>query len=152
MVGISKSFCKLKYIFHYRCMLKEYSINLPKVSVIIIFHNEGWSTLLRTVHSVINRSPPELLHEIVLCDDFSEKGELQVLLISLNLQTRKKANQDCCGAKLSRKYCLNTYDTGEQAFQRRQKSPKVRQLLKKLLFCLNRAVSCCDSRIRSKIF
>ncbi|XP_057304292.1 polypeptide N-acetylgalactosaminyltransferase 10-like [Hydractinia symbiolongicarpus] len=60
-----------------QCTLKKYQIILPKVSVIIIFHNEGWSTLLRTVHSVINRSPPELLHEIVLCDDFSSKEHLK---------------------------------------------------------------------------
>ena len=47
---------------------------MPKASVIIIFHNEGWSTLFRTVHSVLDRSPAELLHEIVLCDDNSNKG------------------------------------------------------------------------------
>lgn len=47
---------------------------LPKASVIIVFHNEGWSTLMRTVHSVINTSPKELLHEVVMVDDFSAKG------------------------------------------------------------------------------
>jgi len=60
-----------------QCLQKQYSIDLPQVSVIIIFHNEGWSTLLRTVHSVINRSPPQLLHEIVLCDDFSSADHLK---------------------------------------------------------------------------
>ena len=43
--------------------------------MILVFHNEGWSTLVRTVHSVINMSPPELLHEVVMVDDFSDKGQ-----------------------------------------------------------------------------
>lgn len=48
--------------------------NLPTASVVIVFVNEGWSTLMRTVHSVINTSPPELLADIILVDDFSNKG------------------------------------------------------------------------------
>ncbi|CAO4369587.1 unnamed protein product [Caenorhabditis nigoni] len=50
---------------------------LPKTSVIIIFTDEAWTPLLRTVHSVINRSPPELLQEIILLDDNSKRQELQ---------------------------------------------------------------------------
>ena len=48
---------------------------LPTTSVVVIFHNEGWSVLLRTVHSVLDRSPPQILEEIILVDDFSDFGE-----------------------------------------------------------------------------
>ena len=45
---------------------------LPRTSVIIVQHNEAESTLRRTVASVLNRSPPSLLVEVVIVDDHSE--------------------------------------------------------------------------------
>ncbi|XP_052872332.1 N-acetylgalactosaminyltransferase 6-like [Anopheles cruzii] len=60
-------------IRHVNCRTKEYLRELPSVSVIVIFYNEHWSTLLRTVFSVLNRSPPELLQEVILVNDHSTK-------------------------------------------------------------------------------
>ncbi|KAJ6645987.1 putative polypeptide N-acetylgalactosaminyltransferase 9, partial [Pseudolycoriella hygida] len=39
----------------------RYLDNLPPTDVIICFHNEAWTVLLRTVHSVLDRSPEELI-------------------------------------------------------------------------------------------
>ncbi|XP_070180117.1 N-acetylgalactosaminyltransferase 7-like isoform X2 [Littorina saxatilis] len=59
------------------CKYWHYPEELPTASVILVFHNEGWSTLVRTVHSVINTSPPHLLHEVVMVDDDSDKDFLK---------------------------------------------------------------------------
>lgn len=40
-----------------------------------MFHNEAWSTLLRTVYSVLHTTPAILLKEIILVDDASTEGK-----------------------------------------------------------------------------
>nr|CTP81539.1 BMA-GLY-9 [Brugia malayi] len=62
---------------HKQCHKISYSDDLPVASVVIIFTDEAWSPLMRTVHSVINRTPLKLLQEIILVDDFSQRDELK---------------------------------------------------------------------------
>ncbi|XP_064140284.1 polypeptide N-acetylgalactosaminyltransferase 6 isoform X2 [Loxodonta africana] len=50
---------------------------LPTTSVIIVFHNEAWSTLLRTVYSVLHTAPAIFLKEIILVDDASTEEYLK---------------------------------------------------------------------------
>lgn len=58
------------------CKHETYDLSaLPDASVIITFFNEPLSTLLRTVHSVLNLTPPPLLREIILVDDHSNREE-----------------------------------------------------------------------------
>ena len=47
------------------CKALSYDIDeLPRASVIVPFYNEALSMLLRTVHSILNRSPDKLLAEV----------------------------------------------------------------------------------------
>ncbi|KAA3673346.1 polypeptide N-acetylgalactosaminyltransferase, partial [Paragonimus westermani] len=65
------------------CRTQQYQANLPSTSVIICFHNEDWGVLLRSVHSVIDNSPVELLKEIILVDDFSDRGKTSFEAVDL---------------------------------------------------------------------
>ncbi|KAH8065686.1 polypeptide N-acetylgalactosaminyltransferase [Aureococcus anophagefferens] len=62
-----------------RCKAKDYGA-LPAASVIMVFYDEPLSTLLRSVASVMHRTPPKLLHEVVMVEDggtgmFNSTGE-----------------------------------------------------------------------------
>ncbi|XP_011168713.1 polypeptide N-acetylgalactosaminyltransferase 5 isoform X1 [Solenopsis invicta] len=74
MISLNRS---LKDIRLEGCKNKKHAKYLPDTSIVIVFHNEAWTTLLRTVWSVINRSPRSLLKEIILVDDASERDHLK---------------------------------------------------------------------------
>lgn len=57
-----------------RCKAVAYPPDMPTASVVIVFKNERWSPVLRTVYSVLNRSPKHLLKEVILVDDQSDIG------------------------------------------------------------------------------
>ena len=59
------------------CRAATYDDVLPKASIIIIFTNEAWSPLIRTIWSVLDNTEAEHLHEIILVDDFSDKTHLK---------------------------------------------------------------------------
>lgn len=61
----------------FRCRNEVYDVDLPTMSVIIIYTNEAFTSLIRTLHSVINRTPARVLREIVLVDDFSDHRDLK---------------------------------------------------------------------------
>lgn len=58
------------------CFNEKYDITqMEDVSVIITQYNEYPSTLLRSIHSVLNLTPPPLLREIIIVDDHSNNTE-----------------------------------------------------------------------------
>ncbi|OWK51600.1 Polypeptide N-acetylgalactosaminyltransferase 5 [Lonchura striata] len=59
------------------CSEQQVHNDLPTTSIIMCFVDEVWSTLLRSVHSVLGRSPPHLVQEIILVDDCSTKEHLK---------------------------------------------------------------------------
>lgn len=57
---------------HTLCVNETYDIDsLPTLSVVIVFHNEPYSIILRTVHNILNTVPGKLIKDIILIDDAS---------------------------------------------------------------------------------
>ncbi|XP_036999853.2 polypeptide N-acetylgalactosaminyltransferase 15 isoform X2 [Artibeus jamaicensis] len=70
----------LPEVRHPLCRQQRPEDSLPTASVILCFHDEAWSTLLRTVHSILDTAPRAFLKEIILVDDLSQQGQLRTAL------------------------------------------------------------------------
>ncbi|XP_046397933.1 polypeptide N-acetylgalactosaminyltransferase 11-like isoform X3 [Ischnura elegans] len=76
---------------YFLCKNQTYPENLPSASIIICFFNEERDTLLRTVHSVLDRTEDKLIHEILLVNDLSTISNLHEELTDyINLNFPKK--------------------------------------------------------------
>lgn len=69
------------------CRNLVYDLNsLPTASVVIIFYNEPYSVIVRTIHSVLNTCDRRILKEVILVDDGStledDKGKLDYYIDS----------------------------------------------------------------------
>ncbi|XP_029008729.1 probable polypeptide N-acetylgalactosaminyltransferase 8 isoform X2 [Betta splendens] len=60
-----------------RCLKKSYPKDLPSLSVVLIYLNEALSILKRALRSIIDRTPKDLLKEIVMVDDNSNNENLK---------------------------------------------------------------------------
>lgn len=93
-IFIKKSvFLKYMYLF-FRCQARKYTEKLPKASIIICFYNEHFETLMRSIHSILDRTDQKYLKEIILVDDFSEleglHDKVQRAVSQLNGRMRKE--------------------------------------------------------------
>ncbi len=80
----------LWYIISYRCKKQIFPHISLNASIIICFYNEEPHTLYRTVFSVLDRTPSNLLHEILLVDDNSDRGISRITItLKINNTTNK---------------------------------------------------------------
>lgn len=56
------------------CKAQVYLSDLPKASIVICFYNEAKSVLLRMITSIFERTPKNLIHEVLVVDDNSDEN------------------------------------------------------------------------------
>lgn len=112
-------------IRHPECKYWHYPNRLPTASVVIVFHNEGLTTLMRTAHSVLLRSPRKLIREVLLVDDCSDKKNLGQ---ELEDYIREHFGDFKSGGNLSTTHQDDKGNLGESLYE---KSGKVRLLRNK---------------------
>ena len=71
------------------CKVIKYPENMPEISIVIVFRDEPISCLLRTIYSILETSPDDLVHEVILVDDGSENMDLK-LAVKIHVSNVKK--------------------------------------------------------------
>ncbi|GAA6233837.1 probable polypeptide N-acetylgalactosaminyltransferase 8 [Lates japonicus] len=73
-----------------RCAKKSYPKDLPSLAVVLIYLNEALSVIKRALRSIIDRTPKDILKEIIMVDDNSSnenlKGDLDAYVKTLEEQ------------------------------------------------------------------
>ncbi|KAL4225898.1 polypeptide N-acetylgalactosaminyltransferase [Mactra antiquata] len=96
------------------CKTRVYPDDLPPVSIVIIFRDEWWSILLRTVYSILEMSPPKLISEIILVDDGSKDITL-VTTVKIHIKNLEKVklvqNGVSRGLMMARQAGINAVQT-----------------------------------------
>ncbi|XP_052865700.1 polypeptide N-acetylgalactosaminyltransferase 35A [Anopheles cruzii] len=62
---------------HKLCRQQAYDKVLPAASIVMCFYNEHLETLVRSITTVLRRTPAYLLKELILVDDYSDYDELK---------------------------------------------------------------------------
>ncbi|XP_056132676.1 LOW QUALITY PROTEIN: probable polypeptide N-acetylgalactosaminyltransferase 8 [Lampris incognitus] len=66
-----------------RCIGRKYPEDLPSISIVLTFLDEALSIIKRAICSIIDKTPPRLLKEIILVDDHSANEDLMEKLDDL---------------------------------------------------------------------
>lgn len=80
---------------HKLCAHQKYTEPLPTASIIICFYNEHLTTLLRSVETVLARTPAHLLTEIILIDDLSDLNDLRAPLTARLIEINTRPDRPC---------------------------------------------------------
>lgn len=66
---------------HKICQKQVYDEELPTSSIVMCYYNEHKMTLLRSIKTILDRTPTNYLKEIILVDDYSDASDLTSGLI-----------------------------------------------------------------------
>lgn len=78
---------------HKVCRAEHYDEGLPTASIIMCFYNEHKMTLIRSIKSVLERTPSQYLKEIIVVDDYSDFPDLETAKLQQELKEHLQYDQ-----------------------------------------------------------